>query len=329
MTTSLTITVEDYESLFNLNERNVIFKDGSTCPLDLGMCFNNFKGTTTWTLKSHENCDTSSVDILYQGEVTLVSQVEHKEINIFDMVMVNKNDNIFSYRIDHISHICYQKIYKTNLNRISILLENPTYGFYFKKQRDMNSQNLDFPMYLNAKMEFISHSLKNDIAKLFTEMSYADCELAREMLLNKLSIARINDIFYGHIIDHRRGYMNIFTGHIFYSYQCVPMLLKIRETERCYKNIPVTYNNISKFLEPSGHTITDHSNEIPCARLTPAKFFINNMWVANDGRFAVTTAPKVSPTKHDYNIKFENLDNILAGGIYNKNINCPIREILI
>ena len=118
MTTSLTIKVKDYESLFNLNEKNVIFKDGSTCPLDNGMCFNNFKGTTIWSLQSHENCDISSVDILYQGEATLVSQAEHEEINIFDMVMVNNDDNIFSYRINHISHICYQKVYKTNMNRI-------------------------------------------------------------------------------------------------------------------------------------------------------------------------------------------------------------------
>ena len=38
----------------------------------------------------------------------------------------------------------------------------------------MYSQNLNFPMYLNAKMEFITHSLqKKNIKTLFSEVKLA------------------------------------------------------------------------------------------------------------------------------------------------------------
>ena len=64
MITLLTITFEDYENIFSLSEQNVIFKDGSVCALSNGMCFNQYKGTPIWNLKSGENCDKNSVDIL-------------------------------------------------------------------------------------------------------------------------------------------------------------------------------------------------------------------------------------------------------------------------
>ena len=55
------------------------------------------------------------------------------------------------------------------MNRISIILENPTFGYFFKKLRRMSSQNLDFSMYLNVKMEFITHSMQKNMKTLFSE----------------------------------------------------------------------------------------------------------------------------------------------------------------
>ena len=59
------------------------------------------------------------------------------------MIAVNQRDNIFSYKIKYASHICYQKVYRTNMNRISIILENLAFGYIFKKQKIMSSENLD------------------------------------------------------------------------------------------------------------------------------------------------------------------------------------------
>ena len=45
------------------------------------------------------------------------------------------------------------------MNRISVIMENPAFRYFFKKQKRMSSENLDFPRYLNAKMKFITQSI--------------------------------------------------------------------------------------------------------------------------------------------------------------------------
>ena len=60
------------------------------------------------------------------------------------MIAVNQGDNIFSYKMKCTSHICYQKIVRTNKNMISIILENPTFGYFFKIQKRMSSQKFGF-----------------------------------------------------------------------------------------------------------------------------------------------------------------------------------------
>ena len=57
----MTITLEDYENIFSQSEHNVIFKYSSACTISNDMCFNNFKGTTIWNLKSEDNCDENVV----------------------------------------------------------------------------------------------------------------------------------------------------------------------------------------------------------------------------------------------------------------------------
>ena len=321
MITTLTITLEDYENIYSKNDQAVIFKDGSTCPISNGMCFSRNKGTSIWHLLSENNCDANSVDILYQGMAIHISLEKDTDININDMIAVNQNDNIFSYKIRESSHLCYQKILKTNMKRIGIIVETPSFGFFFKKRGRMNPQNLDFPMYLNAKMEYITQNLQDSMKQLFSEVQLADCELAKANLENRLAIARTNDVYFGHIINQSKGHINIFSGHVFYAYKCVPEIVQLRETEKCYKNIPVVFKNKSLYIEPIAHTFTENPNEVPCTKLTPPKFFINGNWLANDGSFDLTSAPKLlSPTMHEYNIKFENWENILVGGIYNEEL---------
>ena len=56
-------------------------------------------------------------------------------------------------------------------------------------------------------------------------------------------------------------------------------------------------------------------------RLTPPTLYINENWIANNGRYSLTTSPSMlCPVQHQYNQKFENLNNILIGGIYNKKL---------
>ena len=115
------------------------------------MCFSQSKGTSIWHMLSENNCDKNSVDILYQGMAIHISLEKNTDINLNDMIAVNHNDNIFSYKIRENSHLCYQKILKTNMKRIGIIVETPSFGFFFKKRGRMNPQNLDFPMYLERK----------------------------------------------------------------------------------------------------------------------------------------------------------------------------------
>ena len=127
MIISLTITLEDYKNIFSLSEQNV--RVVPFVPYQMGCVLVKIRVPQfPQNMQSEENCDENSFDILYQGTTTHISLDKNSEVGINDMIAVNQNYSIFSYKIKYTSHICYQQVFRTNMNRISIILENRSFG---------------------------------------------------------------------------------------------------------------------------------------------------------------------------------------------------------
>ena len=319
MQTTMRIRLEDYTTTSNRKDEVIHFADGQTCPNRDGSCFSADKGTSVWQDQT-KNCDANEVDILYEGLAKIVSTRTDNNDTIMpgDAIIVETETKLFAHHVSTISSMCFQKIYDTNLPRIKIIVKDPVYGFFFKRHTEMIAQNMDISAYMNSKIYFVARKLYNTIENIYEEIKLASCTMEQKILKNKIKAIRQQKTSYGHILTDDPGYVGITAGDVTYILACTPVMIHVRQSDRCYQHLPITYNNKATFMETVGRTIVDTPGEIPCSPLTPPKFWIAGKWLKLDrGHFQMTEEPiTLAPQKNQYNIKFDNLNNILLGGIY-------------
>ncbi|CAG9825659.1 unnamed protein product [Phaedon cochleariae] len=69
---AITIKMSDYFTTADV-ERNVVnLRSGTICPYNDGSCFDDFSGEAIWKEKIADHCTNSGVDVLYEGNATLL-----------------------------------------------------------------------------------------------------------------------------------------------------------------------------------------------------------------------------------------------------------------
>ena len=170
---------------------------------------------------------------------------------------------------------------------------------------------------MNSKIYFVTKKIWSTVQNVYEEMKYASCQLSRDILINKLAMARAQGTTYGHLLTGEVGYLCLSAGDVIYLIQCQATMVEPRQTAKCYQNLPILYKDEELFMETKGRVIVKYPAEIPCARLTLPKFKIAGRWIQNDGTLQLAQEPIIlSPRKLHFNIEFDNLENILLGGIY-------------
>ena len=322
MTTTLTISIQDYTTTIDTTTNEITFDDGSTC-IGRNECFSITKGRSIWNYNTNANCLKNRQDILYQGPATITttSKTNSKALTIGDVISVeSRNDRMMSFEITGVGHLCYQQIFRTDTARISIITKNPTFGFYFEKTENILPANIDLPVYINAKFYYMARNFNSQLKKIHEDTKYASCMASRDNIKNKLHIARNREITYYNIMTDEQGYMTILAGDSFLIIQCVPVIVSLRETNSCHKNLPITYKNESLFLEPIGKTITSVAAEIPCSKLASSVFQINKKtWISAGRYFDETEKPmSLKPNVYIQNLEFKPIQRYFTSGIYSR-----------
>ena len=317
---TLTIILEDYQTVIDSQADQITFQDGTVCKASQGQCFTSSKGISFWQMDAN-NCDKNSQDILYEGLATISTTMvsnNTNELSLGDVVTVETQDKLLSLEIISSSHLCYQLVFKTDFKRISVIAKNSVFGFYFEKTSKILPNNIDLPMYLNAKFYYMARNFNNHIRNLHREVKYASCQASRDSILNKLRQARQQEISYSHILNNDEGYLTLASGDTLITIKCQPSLVDLRQADKCYKDLPVMHNDNSIFMETVGKTLVQTSEEIPCSKLAPAVFHVGkNLWVSAGKHMSFTEAPmKLKPNSYVQNLKFKDVKRYMVAGIY-------------
>ena len=327
--TTITISVSDYLTPYDINRNEITLSDASTCQISRNFCWHDHRGKTFWRHEINNNCDQNqrSADIIYEGRAILSGS---DKATFGSIISVNQANNLFALKITSTEHICYQKVLATDHNKIFVIIENPSFGFYFKKNnKNIIPQNVDLTLYMNSKIQFITHSLTQAIKSLHKQIIIGDCQNDRKIILEKLARARMNTIAYGNMLTGEPGYLNILSGEIFYSYKCTPVQVQLRRIHKCYKHLPVRHNNVSYFLEPTSRILTKLGYEIPCSEITPPKFKIGNRWINFNPYPTPSNIPvKLSPYSANITIQYNEIESILSAGLYSPSVMNDYKDFL-
>lgn len=88
------------------------------------------------------------------------------------------------------------------------------------------------------------------------------CALEKQILQNALSLASIAPDEMAYRIAKGSGYTVVISGEVIHLINCVPVECKIRYTEDCYNELPVSHQNSSLFLLPKSRILTRKKSRI-------------------------------------------------------------------
>ena len=322
MITNLKITMENYVTTMDTITRRIAFDDGTSCYATAGSCFTAKKGTSVWQYSLNKACSKTSRDVLYEGKaiVTSTEKITESELHKGEIIIVENQQKLITLEITGATHLCFQIVYTTESDRIMVVTKNPVYGYYFEKNHQIIPQNIDLPLYMNMKIYYLAAEVKENLEELYNEIKYVSCTNKREAMLTKLRIARQNEITYSHLLTEEKGYMTVQQGNCLLSIKCEPVIVEIRETNNCYKNLPVVFNNKTMFMEPNGRTLTKTPSQIPCTRIASALFEIEDgVWISMSPHFSYAKPPKIlEPQTDNINMDFGDVKRYLLAGIYSQ-----------
>lgn len=112
------------------------------------------------------------------------------------------------------------------------------------------------------------------------------------------------------------GYTAVTAGEVLYIIKCVPDECKVRQTEGCYNELPVTHTNSTYFLSPKSRILLKGGTQRDCNELLPPMFRIHDTWFRMMPRPVEALPPPVIKPLSKPTWRYVSPANLATSGIY-------------
>lgn len=142
------------------------------------------------------------------------------------------------------------------------------------------------------------------------------CNLERQVLQNALSIARKSPDEFAYNIMKGPGYMALLAGEVAHIIKCIPVDVKLIQTEECYDQLPVHLGNATFYFSPRTHILTKLGIQISCNRLVPPMYMLDGAWYSLGPNPVRAIPPSVIKPLSAPTWQYQNPHNLATSGIY-------------
>ena len=108
--------------------------------------------------------------------------------------------------------------------------------------------NTDIFAYVNSKFVYVDAHIKGQMTRLYSDVIEKQCKLERKVIINALNIATISPHLLAYQIMGGPGYVSLLAGEVVHIVKCVQVEVKVRQTEDCYQELPVLWQDKPRFL---------------------------------------------------------------------------------
>ena len=307
------ITTRQMELPVKHSTNEVILPSGTRCPAMEGECYDADGTMTFWRTLPTDTCQFNKYDVLYEGNAHRVSpKPNQKETPI--VYTLTTRDITFALAKTTETNLCGYKIIQTEHPKLFILETKP--GRTFKIQMGISIDNLDIFSYVNSKFIYVEKHMKTQLTQMYRDIMSQKCALERQILENALSLASIAPDEMAYRIMKAPGYTAITAGEVIYIVKCVPVTCRVRQTEECYNELPVSHTNTSYFLLPRSRVLTKGGTIRDCNELLPSMYRIDETWFKLMPRPVEALAPPTIQPLSKPQWKYMNPTSLATSGIY-------------
>lgn len=112
------------------------------------------------------------------------------------------------------------------------------------------------------------------------------------------------------------GYMAVIAGEVIHLIKCTPVEVRLRSTEECYKELPVTYHNKSVFLTPKTWIITKEASVTDFNEFIPHMYYLHGTWYRATSKLVETIPSPMIQLLTRPEWKYINPQYLATSGIY-------------
>ena len=311
------ITLQDYTATVKINSNRILLRSGTTCELGATQCLDFQGGHTFWdplsitTDIAYDYCRFHNYGLIYEGYAHKIQDVvDGRNQTVYTL---KTDEAIFALTIIETYEICAHKLARTEHPKL-LILEAPKGTTIF--QRQPRDKNIDIFAYMNSKFVYVERHIRTEIAKLYNDVLSKQCDLERRMMKNALAIAtQAPDVFAYHLMKGP-GYMALLAGEVIHIIKCVPVEVKLDQTEHCYSQLPVLHNNETYFLTPQTHILLRQGTQTTCNALAPAMYLMEDSWYKLTPKPVDTVPPLIMKPLTKPTWKYVNPGSLATSGIY-------------
>lgn len=308
------ITMRTFEASVRRSSNTLILPSGTHCSISSGGCMDGEGGETYWPSTVTDSCHFDKYDILYEGIATKLTPKDNTTQPGPIIYTVTTQDTTFALTKTTEISLCGYKLFHTEHPKLLIM--ETQRGRTFKIRARILVDNLDIFAYVNSKFVYVEKHVKTQLNRLYHDIMEQKCALERQILQNALALASIAPDEMASSIMKTPGYTAVTAGEVLHLIKCVPVECKIRHTDDCYNELPVSHNNASVFLLPRSRIITRTGTTRDCNGLLPAMYKIHDTWFRITSRPIETIPPPIIQPLTKPSWKYVSPNALASSGIY-------------
>lgn len=154
------------------------------------------------------------------------------------------------------------------------------------------------------------------------------CKIDKNLLKTNLIMARINPNEFATQITGQPGFTAVVTGEVIHTIGCEPVYVLPQPQNRCYQEIPVTYNGELFYVAPVTRIIQRHGTEIDCAPYLEAKYKFGERWYTIDTSVRETVHPSILGSDVRTDWSYISLPDLMSSGLYDKSSIDKMRNMI-
>lgn len=309
---ALKIVLRSFKTSYKRSTSTINLPTGTRCPVQPGNCI-DYDGTETfWDTPTADSCHFNHYDVLYEGIATRLSPKENQTTPI--IYTVTTRDTTFALAKTTEFNLCGYQLYRTEHPKL-IILETQK-GKVFTAKSQISVDNLDIFTYVNSKFVYVEKHVKHQLTRLYHDIMEQKCALERQILQNALSLSAIAPDEMAYRVMKSPGYTAVTAGEVIHIIQCVPVNCKLRHTETCYNELPVTHKNTTYFLLPRTRILTRKGTHKDCNELLPSMYKLHGAWYRMTTKPLESLPPPIIQPLSTPKWKYVSPDALATSGIY-------------
>lgn len=311
---SLTITIAQFHAIADTVRNELVTPDGLKCVYKNQRCLDGERTQFFWSATTTSQCKFEEFTILYEGKAVKVTDGTSENKTVY---FGNSSTHVqFGLEKTGQGLICGYKISLTEHPKL-VIFEGPG-SASFAKNHDLKPEDVLQDVYFNSKLTYLARHVGNQFGEMYKDILTQRCQLERRVLQDSLvQVYERPDIF-ADAVMREPGHMAYTAGEVAHIVKCGQVNCRVRKTDLCYDELPVTCGEMHGFLRPKTRIFVHMGTIKDCNRLLPTMFLLNGVWHTYPSVAAAFIKPQPLEPGTKPTWRYVDLESFMESGIYSE-----------